>query len=311
MKEIFQHIPVLLHEAVSGLNIHPNGVYIDGTFGRGGHSRAILSQLGEYGHLYAMDCDPQAISSASKIIDPRFTIIHGLFSSMVEYVKEHGLIRNIDGIILDLGISSPQIDDAERGFSFMRDGPLDMRMNPMCGHSAAIWLRKATEQQITFVLKNFGEERFAKRIAHAIVQCNKNDPIIRTTDLVNVINSAIPFKDKFKHPAKRSFQAIRILVNNEIEEIKQVLRGALSVLKEGGRLSIITFHSLEDRLVKCFIRDYSGKIQIPHGLPISDIQLNLLRKRYFKPICKSVPSRSEIANNPRARSALLRVAERI
>ncbi|VFP82966.1 16S rRNA (cytosine(1402)-N(4))-methyltransferase RsmH [Candidatus Erwinia haradaeae] len=311
MKEMFKHIPVLVDEAVNGLNIQPNGIYIDGTFGRGGHSRAVLTKLGIRGHLYAMDCDPQAIIAASKIIDSRFTIIHGLFSSMANCVEARGLTRKIDGVLLDFGVSSPQIDDAQRGFSFMRDGPLDMRMDPTYGKSAAMWLGNTKEKEISLVLKTFGEERFANRIARAIIQRNQKRLILRTTDLANVINTAIPCKDKFKHPATRSFQAIRIVINNEINEIKQVLHGALTILKDGGRLSIITFHSLEDRLVKSFIREHSGMIQIPNGLPIPEVQLQRLGKHHLKAICKITPSRSEITHNPRARSAVLRIAERI
>ncbi|VFP84113.1 Ribosomal RNA small subunit methyltransferase H [Candidatus Erwinia haradaeae] len=311
MREIFKHIPVLIDEAVNGLNIQPNGIYIDGTFGRGGHSRVILAQLGAGGHLYAMDCDPQAIIAASELTDSRFTIIHGFFSSMAKCMEARGLTRKIDGIILDFGMSSPQIDDAQRGFSFMRDGPLDMRMDPTCGKSAAIWLRYAKEKEISLALRTFGEERFSKRIAHAIVQRNQERLIVRTADLANVINTAIPRKDTFKHPATRSFQAIRIVINNEIEEIKQVLHGALNILKDGGRLSIITFHSLEDRLVKRFIRSHSGRVQIPNGLPISETQIHLLEMHHLKEICKITPSRAEVISNPRARSAVLRVAERI
>ncbi|MDU4093957.1 MAG: 16S rRNA (cytosine(1402)-N(4))-methyltransferase RsmH, partial [Pantoea sp.] len=206
----FKHTTVLLDEAVNALNIKEDGIYIDGTFGRGGHSRLILSQLGEQGKLFAIDRDPQAIAAAAAIDDPRFNIIHGPFSALADYVEARDLTGKIDGILLDLGVSSPQLDDAERGFSFMRDGPLDMRMDPTRGLSAAEWLLQAEESDIAFVLKTYGEERFAKRIARAIVERNRLQPMTRTKELAEVIAAATPIKDKFKHPATRSFQAIRI-----------------------------------------------------------------------------------------------------
>lgn len=310
MHDTFKHTTVLLDEAVNGLNIKSDGIYIDGTFGRGGHSRLILSQLGEHGRLYAIDRDPQAIAAAAEISDPRFTIIHGPFSALAEYAEERGLTGKIDGILLDLGVSSPQLDDAERGFSFMRDGPLDMRMDPTRGQSAAEWLLKAEESDIAFVLKTFGEERFAKRIARAIVERNREQPMTRTKELADVIYAATPVKDKFKHPATRSFQAIRIWVNSELEEIEQALKGALSALTTGGRLSIISFHSLEDRIVKRFMREQSRGPQIPHGLPMTEAQLSLLGGRQLKALGKMMPGESEVADNPRARSSVLRIAER-
>ncbi|CAO95793.1 16S rRNA (cytosine(1402)-N(4))-methyltransferase RsmH [Erwinia tasmaniensis] len=310
MHDTFKHTTVLLDEAVNGLNIKSDGIYIDGTFGRGGHSRLILSQLGEHGRLYAIDRDPQAIAAAAEITDPRFTIIHGPFSALAEYAEERGLKGKIDGILLDLGVSSPQLDDAERGFSFMRDGPLDMRMDPTRGQSAAEWLLKAEESDIAFVLKTFGEERFAKRIARAIVERNREQPMTRTKELADVIYAATPVKDKFKHPATRSFQAIRIWVNSELEEIEQALKGALSALTAGGRLSIISFHSLEDRIVKRFMREQSRGPQIPHGLPMTEAQLSSLGGRQLKALGKMMPGESEVADNPRARSSVLRIAER-
>lgn len=310
MHDTFKHTTVLLDEAVNGLNIKSDGIYIDGTFGRGGHSRLILSQLGEHGRLYAIDRDPQAIAAAAEITDPRFTIIHGPFSALAEYAEERGLKGKIDGILLDLGVSSPQLDDAERGFSFMRDGPLDMRMDPTRGQSAAEWLLKAEESDIAFVLKTFGEERFAKRIARAIVERNREQPMTRTKELADVIYAATPVKDKFKHPATRSFQAIRIWVNSELEEIEQALKGALSALTAGGRLSVISFHSLEDRIVKRFMREQSRGPQIPHGLPMTEAQLSSLGGRQLKALGKMMPGESEVADNPRARSSVLRIAER-
>ncbi|MEG3126479.1 16S rRNA (cytosine(1402)-N(4))-methyltransferase RsmH [Pantoea cypripedii] len=310
MQENFKHTTVLLDEAVNALNIREDGIYIDGTFGRGGHSRLILSQLGANGQLLAIDRDPQAIAAAAEIKDPRFSIVHGPFSALAEYVTERGLNGKIDGVLLDLGVSSPQLDDAERGFSFMRDGPLDMRMDPTRGQSASEWLLGAEEADIAFVLKTYGEERFAKRIARAIVERNREQPMTRTKELADVIYAATPVKDKFKHPATRSFQAIRIWINSELEEIDIALKGALSVLAPGGRLSVISFHSLEDRLVKRFMRDQSRGPQVPAGIPMTETQLKALGGRELKTLGKLVPGDAEVADNPRARSSVLRIAER-
>ncbi|QDY40971.1 16S rRNA (cytosine(1402)-N(4))-methyltransferase RsmH [Candidatus Pantoea soli] len=310
MQENFKHTTVLLDEAVNGLNIREDGIYIDGTFGRGGHSRLILSQLGANGQLLAIDRDPQAIAAAAEIKDPRFSIVHGPFSALAEYVEARGLTGKIDGVLLDLGVSSPQLDDAERGFSFMRDGPLDMRMDPTRGQSAAEWLLGAEEADIAFVLKTYGEERFAKRIARAIVERNREQPMTRTKELAEVIAAATPVKDKFKHPATRSFQAIRIWINSELEEIDTALKGALSVLAPGGRLSVISFHSLEDRLVKRFMRDQSRGPQVPAGIPMTESQLKALGGRELKTLGKLIPGEAEVQENPRARSSVLRIAER-
>lgn len=310
MQENFKHTTVLLDEAVNGLNIREDGIYIDGTFGRGGHSRLILSQLGEKGKLIAIDRDPQAIAAAAEITDPRFSIIHGPFSELAEYVSERDLVGKIDGILLDLGVSSPQLDDAERGFSFMRDGPLDMRMDPSRGHSAAEWLLHAEEADIAFVLKTYGEERFAKRIARAIVERNREQPMTRTRELAEVISIAMPVKDKFKHPATRSFQAIRIWINSELEEIDIALKGAVEVLAPQGRLSVISFHSLEDRLVKRFMRDQSRGPQVPPGIPMTEHQLRALGGRELKLLGKMSPGDAEVSENPRARSSVLRIAEK-
>ncbi|MEN4603325.1 16S rRNA (cytosine(1402)-N(4))-methyltransferase RsmH [Pantoea agglomerans] len=310
MQENFKHTTVLLDEAVNGLNIREDGIYIDGTFGRGGHSRLILSQLGEKAKLIAIDRDPQAIAAAAEITDPRFSIIHGPFSALAEYVSERDLVGKIDGILLDLGVSSPQLDDAERGFSFMRDGPLDMRMDPSRGHSAAEWLLHAEEADIAFVLKTYGEERFAKRIARAIVERNREQPMTRTRELAEVISIAMPVKDKFKHPATRSFQAIRIWINSELEEIDIALKGAVEVLAPQGRLSVISFHSLEDRLVKRFMRDQSRGPQVPPGIPMTEHQLRALGGRELKLLGKMSPGDAEVSENPRARSSVLRIAEK-
>lgn len=307
----YKHTSVLLDEAVNGLNIRDNGIYIDGTFGRGGHSRLILSQLGPEGRLIAIDRDPQAIEAAKSIIDPRFSIVHGPFSELAHYVRELDLVGRIDGVLLDLGVSSPQLDDPERGFSFMRDGPLDMRMDPSRGLSAAEWLMKASADDIAWVLKTFGEERFAKRLAKAIVERNLTQPMTRTKELADLIANASPFREKHKHPATRSFQAIRIYINSELEEIERALDGALEVLAPAGRLSVISFHSLEDRIVKNFIRHHSRGPQVPAGLPLTEAQLHSMGGRTLKSAGKMMPPDAEVAENPRARSSVLRFAERI
>lgn len=310
MSEQTSHITVLLHEAVGGLAIRPDGIYIDGTFGRGGHSRLILSQLGPQGRLIAIDRDPQAIAEAATIDDPRFQIVHGPFSNVQQYVEELGLTGKVDGFLLDLGVSSPQLDDAERGFSFMRDGPLDMRMDPSCGFSAAEWLQKAEAEDIAWVLKTFGEERFAKRIARAIVERNQSEPMTRTRELAELVAAASPVKEKHKHPATRTFQAIRIYINSELEEIERALDASLTILAPGGRLSVISFHSLEDRIVKRFIRRQSKGPEIPDGLPLTEAQLAGGKKMLT--IGKAIkPSEEEIEQNARSRSSVLRVAERM
>lgn len=306
-----KHITVLLNEAVDGLAIKPNGIYIDGTFGRGGHSRLILSKLGEQGRLIATDRDPRAIEEANTIKDARFEIHHTAFSAIPEVCEKLDLVGKIDGILLDLGVSSPQLDDAERGFSFMRDGPLDMRMDITRGLSATEWLDQVSIDDLTWVLKEFGEERFAKRIATAIVNFNKisGQKITRTLQLAQIISDAVPFKDKHKHPATRSFQAIRIFINSELDELEKTLNAALSVLAPEGRLSIISFHSLEDRMVKQFIKKNSKGKDVPRGLPILESELN--KNIPFKAISKAImPSDMEIEMNPRSRSAVLRVAEK-
>lgn len=313
MSENYKHHTVLLDEAVNGLNLRPDGIYIDGTFGRGGHSRLILSQLGTQGRLLAIDRDPQAIEAAQAIDDPRFSIIHGPFSAMAQYMAERDLLGRIDGILLDLGVSSPQLDDPERGFSFMRDGPLDMRMDTSRGQSAAEWLVKASAEDIAWVLKTFGEERFAKRIAQAIVEQNLQMPMTRTAELAKLIANASPFRDKHKHPATRSFQAIRIYINSELEEIERALDSTLEILAPGGRLSVISFHSLEDRLVKRFIRHHSRGPQVPAGMPLTEAQIAEQSdgQRQLRPVGKMQPSDREIADNPRARSSVLRFAEKL
>lgn len=311
-----EHSTVLLHETVEGLALKENGIYIDGTFGRGGHSRLILSKLADNGKLIAIDRDPKAVAEAKKIQDPRFHIEHNTFSEILPICEKLGLAGKIDGILLDLGVSSPQLDDAARGFSFMKDGPLDMRMDNSQGLSAAEWLQQVSEQDLAWVLKTFGEERFAKKIAKAIVDYNKSavqnggECLTRTLQLAELIAQTVPFKDKHKHPATRSFQAIRIFINAELDELEKVLASALAVLAPGGRLSIISFHSLEDRMVKHFMRKQSQGEAIPKGLPLREDQIQ--RNQRLKVIGKAMmPSEDEIAQNPRARSAVLRIAERL
>ncbi|AAP95225.1 16S rRNA (cytosine(1402)-N(4))-methyltransferase [[Haemophilus] ducreyi] len=304
-----KHITVLLHEAVDGLAIKPNGIYIDGTFGRGGHSRLILSRLATNGRLIAIDRDPCAIAEANTISDARFQIIHTAFSAIPEVCESLGLMGKIDGILLDLGVSSPQLDDAERGFSFMRDGPLDMRMDTTKGLSAAEWLAQVSIEDLAWVLKTFGEERFAKRIAQAVVSYNKtnSEKITRTLQLAKIIADAVPFKDKHKHPATRSFQAIRIFINRELDELEKALTNALRVLAPEGRLSIISFHSLEDRMVKQFMKKNSKGEVVPKGLPILEAELN--KNIPLNIIGKAImPSEAEIVANARSRSAVLRIA---
>ena len=316
MSEQFQHVSVLLHESIDGLAIKPDGIYIDGTFGRGGHSRQILSRLGENGRLYSIDRDPQAIAEAKTITDPRFNIIHGPFSGLKGYVEELGLVGQIDGVLLDLGVSSPQLDDADRGFSFMKDGPLDMRMDPTSGMPVSQWLLTADVEDITWVIREFGEDKHAWRIAKGIVvyrDNEENEPLTRTGQLAKLISDVAPknFKEK-KHPATRTFQAFRIYINSELDEIDTALNGALDVFAEGGRLSVISFHSLEDRMVKHFIRKESRGPQVPHGIPLTENQIKALGSAKMKPIGKAIkPTVNEVDVNVRSRSSVLRIAERL
>ncbi|WVD65018.1 16S rRNA (cytosine(1402)-N(4))-methyltransferase RsmH [Orbus sturtevantii] len=307
----YQHKTVLLHEAVNALAIKSDGIYVDGTFGRGGHSRLILEKLGPNGRLIAIDRDTKARQEASTINDPRFTFIHGEFSNIKSYIEKLGLIGKIDGFLLDLGVSSPQLDDPERGFSFMRDGPLDMRMDLTKGISASEWLMQSNEDDIAWVLKTFGEERFAKRIARAIIAQNQQSPLTRTLELATLISNASPIKERHKHPATRSFQAIRIYINSELEEVEQALKNSLDILADSGRLAIISFHSLEDRIVKQFMAKQSKGPDIPKGLPLTQEQIKQYGVCSVRLLGKMKPSREEIEVNPRSRSAILRIAERI
>jgi len=310
MGETFRHTTVLLDEAVNALAIKADGFYIDGTFGRGGHSQLILEQLNKQGRLLGIDKDPQAILFGKEIQkqDKRLHMYQGSFATIKALAEDRDFLGKVDGVLLDLGVSSPQIDDANRGFSFLRDGPLDMRMDQTSGVSAAQWLSRAEEGEITDVLKRFGEEKFGKRIAHAIIENRKIKPLTTTHELVEIIDKAVPVKDKFKHPATRSFQGIRIFVNEELSDLEKVLEGILEVLKPGGRMVIISFHSLEDRMVKRFIRKHVQGDSFPRGLPVTEEQLNRRLKAHGKAI---KASDTQIQNNPRARSAVMRVAEKL
>jgi 16S rRNA (cytosine1402-N4)-methyltransferase len=311
MANEFSHLSVLLQESIDGLAIKPDGIYMDATFGRGGHSRQILKALSDKGQLIAIDRDLSAIEAAKAFADDsRFSIHHRPFSELQQVAEELGLLGKIDGILMDLGVSSPQLDDADRGFSFMRNGPLDMRMDTTRGVSAAQWLAVAEEQDITQVIKEFGEEKFGKRIAHGIVNARQVTPITDTAQLAEIIDLAVPVKDKFKHPATRSFQAIRIYVNSELDEIKTGLKAALNTLAPQGRLAVISFHSLEDRLVKRFMREQSRGLNVPHGMPIMQAEIDAAKA--MKTIGKAMkPSNEELKQNVRARSSVLRVAEKL
>ncbi|HCM47479.1 MAG TPA: 16S rRNA (cytosine(1402)-N(4))-methyltransferase [Colwellia sp.] len=305
------HISVLLNEAVDGLAITSDGCFIDCTFGRGGHSSLILSKLSDNGRLIAIDRDPTAIIAAEKFKDdPRFLIEHEGFASLAEIAEKHQLTGKVDGILLDLGVSSPQLDEAERGFSFMKDGPLDMRMDTSKGQTAAEWLAVADVEDITWVLRTFGEEKHAWRIANAIVDTREESPLTRTSQLAKLIKTTAPQREIKKHPATRSFQAIRIYINSELEQIEKALAASLDVLAEGGRLVVISFHSLEDRLVKQFMKKHSQGKKVPRGLPISEEELNKGKK--FALIGRRLkPSETEVEENVRSRSSVLRVAERL
>ena len=305
------HVPVLLAETLERLAVRQGGIYVDATFGRGGHSKAILAALGPAGRLLAIDRDPQAVAAARILAaeDSRLQVAHAEFSSLEDLVRRRGLAGRIDGILWDFGVSSPQLDAPERGFSFLQDGPLDMRMNlESAGPSAAQWLTRAQEREIAQVLREFGEERYARRIAHAIVVEREKRPLERTRQLADLIATAHPAWEKGKHPATRSFQAIRIFINRELEEISAALRQALEVVIVGGRLVAISFHSLEDRLVKRFFKQAARGDNLPRGLPVTKAEQRV-RLRLLGGALR--PSEAEIAANPRARSAILRAAEKL
>ena len=305
----YQHITVLLNEAVDALAVREDGIYVDGTFGRGGHSRLILSRLGSQGRLIVFDKDPQAIEAAQKLAeqDGRVTVVHDGFSSFQTTLDKLG-IEEIDGALFDLGISSPQIDDGARGFSFRFDAPLDMRMDPTRGMSAAEWIATASEQDLHEVIKNYGEERFSRQIARAIVAQRTESPIDTTRKLAQLVAQNVRTRERGQDPATRTFQAVRIFINRELEEVEAVLPQVMGRLKQGGRLAVIAFHSLEDRIVKQFVKKYSQHPPLPRWSAVKEADLPLPP---LKAVGKAIkPGVEETAFNPRARSAVLRVAER-
>ncbi len=300
------HVSVMLAETLAALAVRPDGLYVDCTFGRGGHSASLLRLLGQSGRILAMDKDPAALASPEAkalLQDSRFALVHGSFAGLRQQAERMGMAGKVDGVLMDLGVSSPQLDEAQRGFSFLRDGPLDMRMDTSQGPTAAEWLSVTDAEEIIRVLRTYGEERFARRIALAIVAAR---PIASTRQLAAVIERAVPFKEKHKHPATRSFQAIRIAVNRELDELEEGLKNSLEVLAPGGRLVVISFHSLEDRIVKHFIREQERGKPVPARMPIVDVHRPVLRA-----VGKAKkPTEDEVRANARSRSAVLRVAEK-
>ena len=306
----YGHTPVLLEEVLNGLKLRPGGVYVDCTFGRGGHSRAILDRLGDTGRLLVMDRDPDAIDQARRMAaaDDRLEYAHAGFSALQKELEESELCGLVDGVLFDLGVSSPQLDDSRRGFSFTREGDLDMRMDPNTGTSAAEWINHASERDIARVLFEYGEERHARRIARAIVRARQQQPVTRTTQLADIIAAANPSKERDRHPATRSFQGIRIFINNELEELRAGLAAAFDCLRTGGRLLVISFHSLEDRIAKRFLRDLARYDPWPRDVPVRAEDLQPRLKLVGKLV---TPSQAEIDANPRARSARLRIGEKL
>ena len=302
-----QHLTVLLQEAINALAVKPSGTYIDGTFGRGGHSRAILERLGPNGRLLALDRDPQAVAAAREINDPRLTVVHHSFGELADAVRQTG-IETVDGVLLDIGVSSPQIDEGERGFSFRFDAPLDMRMDTTQGETAASFLAIAGIKEITEVIRNYGEERFAFQIAKKIVAARSERPLTTTGELAALVREAVWTREPGQDPATRTFQALRIHVNQELEQLALVLPQAIDVLADSGRLVVISFHSLEDRIVKRFMREQASVDNLPKNLPLRTIDLPLPKLCLIgKPIKASA---AEVTANPRARSAVMRVAEK-
>lgn len=311
----FTHEPVLLDEVLAALAIRPEGCYLDATFGRGGHTQAVLQRLGAAGRVLALDRDPAAIAAgrARFAEEPRLQLLQQPFAQLQSAVAQAGLmsaglIQSVDGVLFDLGVSSPQLDEAARGFSFMHDGPLDMRMDNSSGMTAAAWLAKVSERDLLRVIREYGEEKFAKRIVGALVQARAEQPITTTKQLAQLVSAAVPTREPGKHPATRTFQAIRIAINAELEQIDMALQQVLAVLKPGGRLCVISFHSLEDQRVKQFMQQHSQDDPLYAGLP----QIPPERRAKLKRIGKAIHSgEAEIKRNPRARSAILRVAERV
>ncbi len=311
MTQAYGHITVLLQEAVNALVQDPNGFYVDGTFGRGGHSALVLQSLGKEGQLLGIDKDPQAIAHAKEKFasESRFQIAHGSFAEMKRFVEGLNKQGQVDGVLLDLGVSSPQLDDASRGFSFMQDGPLDMRMDPTSGESAAEWIARASEAEIADVFFTYGEEKFGRRMARAIVAEREQAPITTTARLASIVAAANPAWEKGKHPATRAFQGIRIHINRELEDLEACLEQALDVLRVGGRLVVISFHSLEDRIVKRFIRTHvKGDEHLPRGIPVTQSMLKIRLKNVGKAV---KAGQDETNANVRARSAVMRVAEKV
>lgn len=307
MPYVCDHRPVLLSEVLTGLAIDPSGIYIDGTFGRGGHSRAILEKLNEHGKLFAIDQDPEAEQEAHKIKNKNFYFIRDSFKNIKKIAEKNYISGNIAGILLDLGVSSPQLDDAKRGFSFQKDGPLDMRMDPDKGQSVAEFLETVREEKLAEILKTYGEERYSKRIARAIVNAQKEAPITRTLRLAEIVKTAHPAWERDKHPATRVFQALRIFINQELDVLHAVLPQCLEILKNNGRLAVVSFHSLEDRIVKQFIQEEIHGDVVLRQLPIKDREL----KKSLRSIGRAIkPTEVEMKENPRSRSAILRIVEK-
>jgi 16S rRNA (cytosine1402-N4)-methyltransferase len=302
------HVTVLLEEAVGALAIKADGVYIDATFGRGGHSRRILAELNEKGRLIAVDRDPQAIEAGSAINDPRFRLAHRAFGELAEAARDAG-VSDVDGILFDIGVSSPQIDDGERGFSFRHDAPLDMRMDTTQGETAAEWLARAEIREITEVIRDYGEERFAFQIAKKVVAARLEQPIVTTGQFAALVRATVRTREPGQDAATRSFQALRIHINQELGQLEIALPQALELLKPGGRLVVISFHSLEDRIVKNFMREQSTADSLPKSLPLRADQLPKPKLRLVGKAVKAPAA--EVADNPRARSAVMRVAEKI
>lgn len=304
------HTPVLLEEVLVALSLRSGGTYLDATFGRGGHTAAILARIGAQGRVVAMDRDPEAIAAGRTAfaLDRRLTLVGSPFSQLAQTVAALGMSGGFDGVLLDLGVSSPQLDNPERGFSFTQDGPLDMRMDTSSGITAAQWLAKVSERDLVRVIRQFGEERFAKRIARAIVAAREVQPLTRTSQLAAIVTGAVPVREPGKHPATRTFQAIRIQVNQELDEIQKALQSVLQVLAAGARLCVISFHSLEDGIVKRFIQQHSQDDPVYAGLPVIPEHARAKLTRIGRAIH---PTSEEVERNPRARSAILRVAERV
>lgn len=307
---VAEHATVLLQEAIDALVVDPDGFYVDGTFGRGGHTAELLSRLSVKGSVIAIDKDLDAIAAGKERFasDDRVSLVHGTFGDLTDFVQQAGKHGSLSGVLLDLGVSSPQLDQAERGFSFLRDGPLDMRMDTSRGLSAAEWIASADEQDIAKVIKDYGEERFARRMAAAIVRERQERPIERTVQLAKILAEAHPAWERGKHPATKAFQAIRIFINRELADLEDLLEQVIDSLAIGGRLVVISFHSLEDRRVKRFIRDQHRGIKLPKNLPIPDVDRGVRLIKVGKAI---KPSDTEVENNVRARSAVMRIAERV